>query len=397
MKWVSSFSYLPINYSVVLAEVKDQTQRVIFDNNLNGSRVRLRFSNRYSKNMLTLQRVTIGIAEGNCVKSVKEVTLKGDPVICLEPGEECYSDEIELIAAAGNQIAVSTYVKETQPVGSICALWSQNGAGVSCSKSGDFTNGDSYEGVEPKDIYEIIREDPNPVKGLFFYGFTGVQVLTEDSVKTIAAFGDSITHMSYVTNALYKRLFSAYPGKVTLLNRGIGGNRLLHDATRVEMIPGHGSCFGEAGIKRFERDLFGEEDVDTVLVLEGINDIMHPIQFDVPDETVKPEELEHGYKQLAAIAHRHGAKIFGATITPCGSSEYSHEWMKKFEEIRIEVNRRIRSGLDYDGFFDYDEAVRDEKRPGYMKENCHIWDGLHPNDEGGARMAAQIDLKKLME
>ena len=70
----------------------------------------------------------------------------------------------------------------------------------------------------------MVKADVN--KGMCFYGFTGLQVYTKDTVKAIAAFGDSITHMSYVTNALSKRLFREYPGQVTLLNCGIGGNRL---------------------------------------------------------------------------------------------------------------------------------------------------------------------------
>ena len=37
MKWVSSFRYLPINYGVSLAKVENQTQRVVFENNLNVS------------------------------------------------------------------------------------------------------------------------------------------------------------------------------------------------------------------------------------------------------------------------------------------------------------------------------------------------------------------------
>lgn len=61
MKWVSAFSYLPINYGVTLAQMKDQTQRVIFDNNLNGSRIRLRLSNRYSSKSLKLENVSVGL------------------------------------------------------------------------------------------------------------------------------------------------------------------------------------------------------------------------------------------------------------------------------------------------------------------------------------------------
>lgn len=394
MKWVSSFSYLPINYGIPLARVEDQTQRVIFDNNLNGTKVRLRFSNRYSSEPLTLNRVSVGIVKDGQIQNTCAVLLNGNPVIELGSWEECFSDELEYPVAAGEKITVSIYVKEQQQIGSVCTFWSREGASVTLSESGDYTAGECFIDYPAEEVYQIVREDAN--KGFVFYGFSGLQVLTDESVKTIVAFGDSITHMSYVTNALYKRLASAYPGQVTLLNRGIGGNRVVHDATYVDYIPGNGYCFGTAGIKRFEQDVFGEEQVDVVLVLEGINDIMHPIQFGHPDELVTLDELIEGYKQYIETAHRHHARIYGATITPCGNEEYPEGWLPAFEAVRLRTNDLIRSGIGYDGFFEYDGAVRDTDRPGYMKKECHIGDGLHPNDIGGAVMADQISLNEIM-
>ena len=61
MKWVSSFKYLPINYGMTLATVSDRTQRVVFDNNLNGNKVRILLSNKYAKNLLKLRKVFIGV------------------------------------------------------------------------------------------------------------------------------------------------------------------------------------------------------------------------------------------------------------------------------------------------------------------------------------------------
>lgn len=389
MKWTSAFSYLPINYKVSLANIKDRTQRVIFDNNLNGNRIRLRFSNKYSTKPLTLACVTVGIVREGKVQDVVTVCQNQAAAIELDAGEECWSDELEYPVEAGEKIAVSIYIKEQQEIGSVCIFWAQNGAGVSISESGNYTSGESFDGRPMEEVYQIVREDAN--KGTVFYGFTGLQVLTDDSVKTVAAFGDSITHMSYVTNALCRRLYSAYPGQVVLLNRGIGGNRVLHDAASVDFI-----CFGDAGVKRFEKDVFGEESADVVLVLEGINDIMHPIQLGYPHEQITSDELVEGYKQYIEIAHRHHAVIFGATITPCGNEEYPQGWLPVFEEIRLKTNDWIREGKGYDGYFDYDEAVRDASRHGYMKEGYHIGDGLHPNDAGGAAMAAQVDLEKIM-
>ena len=394
MKWVSAFSYLPVNYSVPLASVADQTQRVTFDNNLNGNKIRIRFSNRYSSKPLTLWCVSVGTYKDGKVCNINRLSLRGNPVIELKPGEECWSDTLEYPVTAGDKIAISTYVRERQEIESICIFWSKEGANVSLSESGNYTSGESFADYPAEEIYQVVREDAN--KGMVFYGFTGLQVLTDDSVKTITAFGDSITHMSYMTNALHKRLYTAYQGQVTLLNRGIGGNRVLHDASYVDFIPGNGSCFGTAGIMRFEQDVFGEEHTDVVLVLEGINDIMHPIQFGHPEEQITPAELVEGYKHYIEIAHKHLAKIFGATITPCGNEEYPGSWLSTFEQIRLETNKRIRDGIGYDGYFDYDEAVRDESRPAYMKKEYHIGDGLHPNDIGGAVMAKQVDLRKIM-
>lgn len=394
MKWVSAFDYLPINYGVQLAGVANQTQRITFDNNLSGEKVRVRLSNYWSKSPLTIHRMSVGIVEGDKVTQVQPVTKDGSDMMILAAGQESWSDEILLTVKAGDRIAVNTYVDKMQPVESVCAFWSSTGPSVCLSASGDYTDGSSFLEQPAEVVYPVIAADVN--KGYFFYGVSGVQVYTDDSVRTIAMFGDSITHMSYVSNALAKRLYAAYPGKVALVNRGIGGNRLLHDATQVSFLPADGACFGRAGIMRFEQNVFGKETVDAVLVLEGINDIMHPIQFDHPQECITAEELVCGYRYLISIARKHGAKIFGATITPCGHTDYPEHWLPKFEAVRREVNDRIRSGIGYDGLFDYDAAVRNDDRPGYMRDDCHIHDGLHPNDLGGVLMAGQVDLEAMM-
>ena len=394
MKWVSAFSYLPINFSIQLAKVSDQTQRITFTSNLSGDKVRLRLSNCWSHSALTMRRVTVGIVQEDGTASAVSVTKDGNSTISLAPGEECWSDEIDLCVHAGDRLAIHTYVDEEQLIESVCSFWSTEGPEVLLSDSGDYTDGSCFEGCPHEKIYQVIAEDVN--KGFFFYGISGLQVNTSDNVKTIAMFGDSITHMSYVSNALFKRLSGEYAGKAALLNCGIGGNRLLHDATAVDTVAGNGACFGTAGIMRFEQDVFGLEQVDAVIVLEGINDIMHAIQFNHPEEMITPDELVCGYQYLMAIARKHGARIYGATITPCGHESYPEDWLAQFEAVRTRTNERIRSGIGYDGWFDYDAAVRDEQKTDYMRTECHIHDGLHPNDFGGSRMADCIDLAMIM-
>ena len=61
---------------------------------------------------------------------------------------------------------------------------------------------------------------------------------------------------------------------------------------------------------------------------------MHPIQFGHPDEQVTPEKLIAGYERYIEIARRHGARIFGATITPCGHEDYPADWLRSWRTAR---------------------------------------------------------------
>lgn len=396
MKWVSSFKYLPINYGMTLAILSDRTQRVSFDNNLNGNKVRILFSNKYAKESLKLKRVTIGVEnkEGKIEKST-EVTLKGLSEIVLNRGEEIYSDEVELTVKASDRLAVSIYLDQSQKIQSLCGYWAKDGAETRCNIQGDETGRTISRRASMEEIYRFVKEDPSPLKGEFFFGFSAVQVFTDDHVKVIAAFGDSITAMSFFTNALQKRLYDKYPGQVTLLNIGIGGNRLLHDATWIPEAPAEGGLFGEAGVRRFERDVFGTDKIDGIFCLMGINDIMHPVQFEGAEEAVSAEYLKKGYTYIAEKAHEHGSRIYGATIMPCGNREYPEEWIQNFEKTRVAVNEWIRTQSSYDGYFDFDAILRDDSMPSYLREEAHIGDGLHPNTTGGKMLAECMQLSVL--
>lgn len=395
MKWASTFKYITIPYGIALANIKDQTQRVTFDNNLRGNKVRVLLSNRHSTSKLNIERMTIGIVQGDTIVNTTPITLHGSSEISLSPDQEIYSDEIMITVKPGDRLSISSYIADSQPIESVCGFWNYDGAVVSCNSRGDATDGTMYESLPAQEIYSVLKEDPSPLKAMFFYGFSALQVYTDDEVKVIAAFGDSITHMSFITNPLYKRLHREFPGKVSLINCGIGGNRMVHDATYIKEAPGEGKLFGEAGIHRFERDVFGIDHIDAVLVLMGINDIMHPIQFEQAKENTSLQDMQEGYRSLACQAHQHGAAIFGATITPCVNHNYPKSWSLIFEKARQNVNTWLRTEHPFDDIFDYDAVVRDDKHPEHMKEIYHIGDGLHPNTAGGRAIADAIDLYRL--
>ncbi|WP_026492775.1 GDSL-type esterase/lipase family protein [Butyrivibrio sp. XPD2002] len=397
MKWLSIFKYLKIGYGENIALADNLTQRVSFDNNVDADRVRVRFTNRYSKNELRIAKATI-TKEG--ASKISSITLDGKEEIKLGPDEVVFSDEVDYKISAGDRLVISIYYKDRQEMDSICCFWSDGGAEVNYYE-GDVTGADenslgASKGTLPEITSDILRDDANIGMMKIFSGFDIVQALADDDTKVIAAFGDSITHMSFYTNALQKRLYKAYPGKLSLINCGIGGNRLVDDATYVKAAGKQLVLFGKAGVDRFEEDVFGIDEVDTVLTLIGINDIMHPLFLEDKEETTSGEDIVNGYKKIAALAHDNGAEIYFGTITPCGNDEYPDWWLPKFEASRNKANEWIRSGELIDGFFDFDKELRNDNKPGYMKDDCNIGDGLHPNTEGGRRMADLVDIKAIV-
>ncbi len=395
MKWISTFKYMSIGYGENIAYAEDVTQKVTFINNVDGNRVRIRFTNRYGKNDLRIKRATISKSKAPYMVDFKDITVGGEKEICLLPGREAMSDEIGYELWAGDKLVISLYFEERQDIDSISCFWADGGAKVATFK-GNVTKDPDGISKDLQVTAGFISEDPNFHIMRMFTGFDTVQVLADDEVKVIAAYGDSITHMSFYTNALQKRINEEAFGRASLINCGIGGNRLLADATFVEELGKQLVFFGKAGVERFERDVFELDEVDTVLVLIGINDIMHPVQFEGKTRTTEPEELIEGYKKIIACAHDNGAEVFFGTVTPCGNKDFPPEWLSEFERVRLEVNRWIRKAEAIDGFFDFDAQVADKERPGYMVDSYHIGDGLHPGSLGGKRMADCVDLKTIL-
>jgi lysophospholipase L1-like esterase len=56
------------------------------------------------------------------------------------------------------------------------------------------------------------------------------------------------------------------------------------------------------------------------------------------------------------------------------------------------VNQWIRSSKVFDGFIDFDKAVRDPSHGGRFLPLYDSGDHLHPNDEGSKAMGNAIDL-----
>ena len=207
-----------------------------------------------------------------------------------------------------------------------------------------------------------------------------VEVVAPESVGAIVAFGDSITDGARSTPStnnrwpdhFVKRLMAANI-KMGVLNEGISGNRVLGDGA------------GVSALARFDRDVLVQTAATHVIVLESINDI--GIGRDSPCPTAG--ELIAGQQQLIERAHARGLKIYGATLTPFEGAAY---WTAAGEAKRKAYNEWIRTGKAFDGFIDFDAAVRDPNAPTKIQAQFNPGDNLHMNDAGYEAMAKTIDL-----
>ena len=301
----------------------------------------------------------------------------GRTSITIAPGADAWSDGVDLPVQAGQTVVVSTFFDSATPFATISMVE----PGTSWVAPGNAVRTAKLKNPTPLVLNQIV---------------TGLDVLTTKPVRTVVAFGDSITA------GTAERNFGAYPDMlaarlrdtqsagqdVAVLNAGIGGNRLLIDG------------IGPSGISRFERDALRQSSATHVIVLMGTNDIGRALFAKVPGAELKPrdmptaERITEGLEQLVKQARAKGVKLLLGTVPPFRNTPY---WSEPTEAMREAVNRWIRGRQDIDGVVDFDAALRDPADPHALNPLFDSGDHLHPNKAGHAAMAAAIDLRELQE
>jgi lysophospholipase L1-like esterase len=222
---------------------------------------------------------------------------------------------------------------------------------------------------------------------------TGVDVLAPESTGMVVTFGDSITDGARSTSdvnhrwpdILAARLLARHGKKVAVIDAGIGGNRVLHDA-RSDV------RYGANALARFDRDALAQPGVKWIILLEGINDLGHYDPAGPDSEKPSAEDVIAGLKQMVERAHELGIKVVGGTLTPFEGTAFGHYFTPEKEAKRKAINEWIRTGGAFDGVADFDKAVRDPERPDRMLAAYDSGDHLHPQDAGYKAMGEAVDL-----
>ena len=284
----------------------NQTLRMIIKPDLWGSRIRLRFSNTWGTQPVTLGRVTVGLQSysGNVLAGTNTpVTFAGAESATIPVGQEIFSDPVSLHwvemsnansdevdpVVDGHNLAVSIFIEgKSGPLTYHATALAESF--LSAPNAGDLTSEDS---------------DSNfPYETNHFFLLDAVDVLAPADTRVMVGAGSSSVDGSITTpdnndrflNWMSRRLHAAYGNHVSVVNEGIGGDTAGIPAVLPlrQVLP-----------QRFSRDILGVSGITDVIFYAGTNDF---------GDGIPPQQSIASLTNMVGILHAHGVKAIGATL-----------------------------------------------------------------------------------
>jgi len=370
----------------------DQTFRMMIRPDLWGRAVRIRLSNVFGTAPVTFDDVFVGLqaSGGNVAAGTNRAAMfSGQRTVTIPAGGAVYSDQVALpfvtaaseALLAGRRLAVSFHVAgQSGPM-----TWHAKAlttSYVSAPGSGSHSRAES--------------DSAFPFTTTSWYFLDAVDVVAPADTVVIACFGDSITDGTASTlngddrwpDVFSRRVHEKYGARVSVVNAGIGGNRVVGPGSYTATAPASG---GPSALDRLERDVLGLSGLRAVIWLEGINDIAGGSAVD---------DITAGFKTGVSRLRARGVKVFAATVTPTLGSAGAYG-TPEADARRRQVNTFIRESGTFDGVFDFDAAAIDAATGGLRRmfqpnsTTGGAGDKLHPNRAGYQAMGEAVDLALL--
>jgi lysophospholipase L1-like esterase len=381
--WVGAWSAAPLRPDLVGTSagatlsrtgLEDQTVRQVVYLHLGGSHVRVRLANTFGTQPITFAEVRVALQDAgatNVPGSDRRLTFGGQGAVTIPVGAEAYSDPAALTVRPLQSLAVSLYA--SAPSGP--ATWHPLGAQTLYLAIGNRT----------ADIDGAAFGAPSGLAGR--YWLTGVDVAVSAPAAAIVALGDSLTDgFASTPNAnnrwpdhLARRLHERSGSRLSVLNAGVAGNRVLSDTATQQNV-----------LARLPRDVLVQDGVRYVILLAGINDIGTACMGTA--QTVA-EQVIAADRQIIAQARIKRLTVFGGTLMPFkGTTLFPGYYCEAGETDRQALNTWIRTSGEFDGVIDFDRALRDPIDAQRLSPAYDSGDHLHPNDVGYKAMADAIDL-----
>jgi lysophospholipase L1-like esterase len=375
--WATSQQLAEPANSLAGDDLRDVTLRQIVHLSMGGRELRVCLSNRFGTAPLHLNSVHIARATSSKSAAIdpatdKPLTFSGSTDLIIPAGAEYLSDPVQFQVAALSELAISIRADELP----------ERQTGHPGSRATSYiAHGDLASAAELPDAKTVDH----------WYFIAAVQVTAPTQAFAVVILGDSITDGHGATtngndrwpDVLARRLQSTPALRtVSVLNHGIGGNRLLLDG------------LGPNALARVDHDIVAQAGVRYVIVLEGINDIgtlSRTAEVPPAEHQALVHRMIAAYEQIIARAHTHDIRVYGATILPFVGSSYYHPGASA-ESDRQAVNEWIRARGHFDGVVDFDKVTRDPEHPDRMLPQFDSGDHLHPSPAGYKAMGEAVPL-----
>lgn len=349
---------------------KDITIRYPINIPFSGNAVRLTFDNYCGSEPVTLHKITVfygGVFYPVLVNGRREVTIPA--------GGKVVTDPLSVNLTEGELIQVSFYLGDFTLMRSVVYACGPLSEGL-------YANGDQTETAH----IDILTSR----KTQLFYFLCNVSVLTQQENRAIVCYGDSITAQDW-PDCLAMRCFQEGFFKTAVIRRATSGSRILRQYECLTY-----ESYGLCGENRFAHEV-PTDGADTVIIQQGINDIIHPVGeqvnvFRPMSDLPTVEQLIDGLKSYIAQARSFGYRVYVGTLLPMGGWRTDAPFR---QEMRHAYNHFIRTTDLIDGYIDFDKALRDTERPDHFLPRYDSGDHLHPSKEGYERMAMEIPAELL--
>ena len=344
------------------ASLASTSLREIIQVSFGGEQLSLHLSNEFSKEPVEIKSIYIADAKDSCDIDAKTATYVR------------FNKQKSVVIPAGGTVASDIIRYKLKPLQrlSITINYGPNVPKNATSHRGSRTTSYLAQGeVKPNKPFKTFERFEH------WYNITKLNVLGTSN-KAVAVLGNSITdgrgsttnHQNrwpdFMAKALSQNEGSSLKG---VLNLGIGGNCVIAGG------------LSEPALKRFDRDILGQQGVETLIIFQGTNDIGTSRNSEQTSRS-----LIEAYQTLIDKARNAGIKrVIGATIT----AFKGNGWYSPFHEAaRQVVNEWIRTSGKFDAVIDFDLLTRDPNdREKLQQQYSEDW--LHLNPAGYKAMGEE--------
>jgi len=364
----------------------ERTFRLIVNTAISGKGIRVRLSNKYGKQTNLIGAVTAALCDkdGTIPANTEIVKLRylGEDSFKIYPGQRIITDYAPLNVSAGNYLCISVFVKS-------CSLSSGNSLN---NMSLLFCPGDKTESRIFEHIDRTRSKVIKAVTGILGINhplpvplFEDIELDNREGATAIVCFGDSLTQQGFWSNVFERKIRESYPGKFSLINKAIGGNRLMRDSKF--FLKGF---YGKNALERVEENVFSYQNVSHAIICIGLNDMLQPGSISAPFWDYSPaHEYYKALTQLFLQFREKEIKTVGMNFLAFGGSIDARESKHK---IRRLVNDWFAENSEIcDCFVDvYTPTIGIDGD--HVKKEYLGKDNLHPNTLGGEVIASLIPI-----